>query len=106
MYAQLMFLKFLIILSICIYLCRLGNKVKLSWKLLSIGKLENGSYTLTYETPEGLVTVQSKTVVMTIPSHIASTLLRPVSVWFISNAGKIRFFHSHQQWANDQWDCY
>lgn len=58
---------------------RLGNKVKLSWKLSSIGKSENGSYTLTYETPEGLVTVQSKTVVMTIPSHIASTLLRPVS---------------------------
>lgn len=58
---------------------RLGNKVKLSWKLSSIGKLENGSYTLTYETPEGPVTVQSKTVVMTIPSHIASTLLHPVS---------------------------
>ncbi|KAL1833035.1 hypothetical protein DCAR_0103084 [Daucus carota subsp. sativus] len=59
---------------------RLGNKVKLSWKLSSIEKLENESYTLTYETPEGPVTVQSKTVVMTVPSHIASTLLRPVSV--------------------------
>lgn len=77
------------------YLLRLGNKVKLSWKLSSIGKSENGSYTLTYETPEGLVTVQSKTVVMTIPSHIASTLLRPVSVCFISIAGKIRIFHSN-----------
>lgn len=58
---------------------RLGNKVKLSWKLLSISKLDNGEYSLTYETPEGVVSVQSKSVVMTIPSHIASPLLRPLS---------------------------
>lgn len=58
---------------------RLGNKVKLSWKLSSIGKMENGGYTLTYETPDGLVTLQSRTVVMTVPSHIASGLLRPIS---------------------------
>lgn len=58
---------------------RLGNKVKLSWKLLSISKLDSGGYSLTYETPEGVVSLQSKTVVMTIPSHIANTLLRPVS---------------------------
>ncbi|GAU40565.1 hypothetical protein TSUD_35820 [Trifolium subterraneum] len=58
---------------------RLGNKVKLSWKLLSISKLDNGEYSLTYETPEGVVSLQSKAVVMTIPSHIASPLLRPLS---------------------------
>ncbi|WJX19744.1 Protoporphyrinogen oxidase 1, chloroplastic [Trifolium repens] len=58
---------------------RLGNKVKLSWKLLSISKLDNGEYSLTYETPEGVVSLQSKSVVMTIPSHIASPLLRPLS---------------------------
>ncbi|CAI8603625.1 unnamed protein product [Vicia faba] len=58
---------------------RLGNKVKLSWKLLSISKLDGGEYSLTYETPEGVVSLQSKAVVMTIPSHVASPLLRPLS---------------------------
>ncbi|XP_058196564.1 protoporphyrinogen oxidase 1, chloroplastic isoform X2 [Rhododendron vialii] len=58
---------------------RLGSKVKLSWKLSSILKLENGRYSLTYETPEGLVSLQSRSVVMTIPSHVASSLLRTLS---------------------------
>ncbi|BAT95212.1 hypothetical protein VIGAN_08189100 [Vigna angularis var. angularis] len=58
---------------------RLGNKVKLSWKLISISKLESGEYSLMYETPEGVVSLQCKTVVLTIPSHVASTLLRPLS---------------------------
>lgn len=57
---------------------RLGSKVKLSWKLSNI-KLVNGEYHLTYETSEGLVSVRSKSVVMTIPSHVSSTLLRPLS---------------------------
>ncbi|CAL5357876.1 unnamed protein product [Camellia sinensis] len=59
---------------------RLGSKVKLSWKLTSIVQLENGRYNLTYETPEGLVSLQSQSVVMTVPSHVASNLLRPLSV--------------------------
>lgn len=58
---------------------RLGSKVKLSWKLSSILKLVNGRYSLTYETPEGLVSLQSRSVVMTIPSHVASSLLRTLS---------------------------
>jgi len=61
---------------------RLGSKVKLSWKLSGITKLESGGYNLTYETPDGLVSVQSKSVVMTVPSHVASGLLRPLSVSF------------------------
>ncbi|XP_057964880.1 protoporphyrinogen oxidase 1, chloroplastic [Malania oleifera] len=58
---------------------RLGGKVKLSWKLSSITKLDNGGYNLTYETPEGLISLQSKSVIMTVPSHVASRLLRPLS---------------------------
>ncbi|CAN1762450.1 Protoporphyrinogen oxidase 1, chloroplastic [Linum perenne] len=57
----------------------LGNKVKLSWKLTSISKLESGGYSLTFETPDGLVAVQCKSVVLTVPSHIASNLLQPLS---------------------------
>ncbi|KAF2324990.1 hypothetical protein GH714_022103 [Hevea brasiliensis] len=58
---------------------RLGSNVKLSWKLSSITKLDNGGYNLTYETPEGFVSLQSKSVVLTVPSHIASSLLHPLS---------------------------
>ncbi|KAI4349815.1 hypothetical protein L6164_010368 [Bauhinia variegata] len=58
---------------------RLGNKVKLSWKLSSVSRLDNGEYSLTYETPEGVASLLSKSVVMTIPSYVASTLLRPLS---------------------------
>ncbi|PIA37868.1 hypothetical protein AQUCO_02900008v1 [Aquilegia coerulea] len=57
---------------------RLGGKVKLSWKLLSVKKLDRG-YTLTYETPEGLISVQTKSIILTVPSHVASSLLRPLS---------------------------
>ncbi|GMH20935.1 hypothetical protein Nepgr_022777 [Nepenthes gracilis] len=58
---------------------RLGNKVRLSWKLSSIVKLVNGEYHLKYETQGGLISVRSRSVVMAIPSHVASTLLRPLS---------------------------
>lgn len=59
---------------------RLGSKVKLSWRLVNLMKLDNGGgYSLTYETPEGLVSLQSRSVVMTVPSHVASSLLRPLS---------------------------
>ncbi|XP_076941843.1 protoporphyrinogen oxidase 1, chloroplastic-like [Bidens hawaiensis] len=59
---------------------RLGSRVKLSWKLISISKLENRGYSLTYETPNGFATLQTKTVVMTVPSYVASDLLRPLSL--------------------------
>lgn len=76
----------------CVPVDRLGSKVKLSWKLLSVSKLDSGEYSLTYETPEGVVSLQSKTVVMTIPSHVASTLLRPLAVSF-SQKGIISIFY-------------
>ncbi|KAK4486710.1 hypothetical protein RD792_006770 [Penstemon davidsonii] len=57
----------------------LGSKVKLSWKLTTITKSDSGGYNLTYETPSGLVSLQSKSVVMTVPSYVASTILRPLS---------------------------
>lgn len=56
----------------------LGNKVKLSWKLSSIVKQDNGEYCLTYETPQGLVSLRTKCVVVTIPSHVAARLIHPI----------------------------
>ncbi|XP_071715729.1 protoporphyrinogen oxidase 1, chloroplastic [Rutidosis leptorrhynchoides] len=58
----------------------LGSRVKLSWKLKSISKLDNKGYSLTYETPNGSEIVLTKTVIMTIPSYVASDLLRPLSM--------------------------
>lgn len=58
----------------------LGSKVKLSWKLTSITKSDGKGYVLAYETPEGIVSVQAKSVIMTIPSYVASDILRPLSV--------------------------
>nr|ABD52324.1 plastid protoporphyrinogen oxidase [Amaranthus tuberculatus] len=58
---------------------RLGSKVKLSWTLSNIDKSLNGEYNLTYQTPDGPVSVRTKAVVMTVPSYIASSLLRPLS---------------------------
>ncbi|XP_031113493.1 protoporphyrinogen oxidase, chloroplastic isoform X1 [Ipomoea triloba] len=58
---------------------RLGSKVKLSWKLSSITKTENGGFNLIYDTPGGFVTLQTRSVVMTIPSYVASPILRPLS---------------------------
>jgi len=82
----------LMILANCDPVNRLGNKVKLSWKLSSISKLDSGEYSLTYETPEGVVSLQCKTVVLTIPSYVASTLLRPLSVSFFLKRGLYHLF--------------
>lgn len=60
--------------------CRLGQKVKVNWKLTSIEKTSDGSYTLTYETQEGTKSVRAKSIVLTVPSYVASDILRPVSV--------------------------
>ncbi|XP_051141862.1 protoporphyrinogen oxidase, chloroplastic [Andrographis paniculata] len=58
---------------------RLGNRVKLSWRLTAISRLDNRGYSLTYETPNGVIILQSRSVVMTVPSYVASTILRPIS---------------------------
>ncbi|XP_077232637.1 protoporphyrinogen oxidase 1, chloroplastic-like isoform X2 [Tasmannia lanceolata] len=58
---------------------RLGSKVKISWKLSSIKKWDSRGYILTYDTPEGFISVQTKSVVMTVPSYVASSLLLPLS---------------------------
>eukprot|EP01018_Ginkgo_biloba_P026057 Gb_09336 [translate_table: standard] len=61
---------------------RLGAKIKLCWKLSTIQKLSGCGYVLTYETPDGPLTIQTKSVVLTVPSHVASNILRPLSVCF------------------------
>ncbi|CAN6467098.1 unnamed protein product [Victoria cruziana] len=59
---------------------RLGEKVKTSWKLLSIRRLDGSGYILSYETPNGPTSIQTKCVILTVPSYVASGILRPLSV--------------------------
>jgi len=74
--------------------CRLGDKVKVNWKLTAIKKLTDGGYTLTYETPEGTKTVGARSLVLTVPSYVAKDILRPLSVgnipflYFVENRAK------------------
>ncbi len=52
---------------------KLGDKVKLSWKLLSIERNENDKdgfqYKCTFDTPDGEQIVHTKAVVSTVPTH-------------------------------------
>jgi len=49
-------------------------------RLTSITKSDGKGYVLEYETPDGVVSVKAKSVIMTIPSYVASNILRPLSV--------------------------
>ncbi|KAF3787368.1 Protoporphyrinogen oxidase [Nymphaea thermarum] len=59
---------------------RLGERVKTSWKLLSIRSLNGRGYILSYETPNGPTSLQTKSVILTVPSYVASGILHPLSV--------------------------
>ncbi|KAJ3676018.1 hypothetical protein LUZ60_003430 [Juncus effusus] len=73
------FKKGLITLPNAIY-SSLASKVKLSWKLKSIEKSkEREGYVLVYDTPDGIISVWTRSVVLTVPSYIASEILRPLS---------------------------
>lgn len=53
---------------------------RLEWRLLNVDKGEDDLFLLDYITPEGPVTVRSKTVALTIPSYIVAELLEERSV--------------------------
>lgn len=55
----------------------LDEKVQLEWTLKSVSKKE-GKYVSTFDTPKGEMTVESKTVVSTIPTHAIGSCFEPV----------------------------
>eukprot|EP00850_Spirogloea_muscicola_P018446 SM000169S02701 [mRNA] locus=s169:12678:15510:+ [translate_table: standard] len=57
---------------------QLGEKVKVRWELIDINKSEEG-FRLSYSTPSGPQTVLAKKVILTVPSRIASKILRPTA---------------------------
>jgi len=62
------------------YLDKAGAKPKLNWKLdkLSWDAVKQ-EHVLDYSTPDGAKRLRSRSVVLTAPSHVAATLLRPLS---------------------------
>lgn len=54
---------------------RLGDRVKLSWKLVALDKESDGKYRATYETPEGVKTVIAKSVAITAPARATAGIL-------------------------------
>eukprot|EP01024_Parvocaulis_polyphysoides_P070033 TRINITY_DN8615_c0_g3_i1.p1 TRINITY_DN8615_c0_g3~~TRINITY_DN8615_c0_g3_i1.p1 ORF type:complete len:558 (-),score=83.19 TRINITY_DN8615_c0_g3_i1:276-1910(-) len=58
---------------------KLEGHVRLNWTLVKIKKADNNQdYELTYTTPEGEVTVQTSSLVLTCPSYITSKLLSQI----------------------------
>ena len=55
----------------------LGDKVQLEWKLKKVSKIADG-YLSTFDTPKGEMSVKSKTVVSTIPTHAIGSSFEPV----------------------------
>lgn len=47
----------------------LGDKVKLQWKITNLEKEEDDTYKATFQTPDGVQTIKTKTVVSTAPAH-------------------------------------
>ncbi|KAI5067353.1 hypothetical protein GOP47_0017881 [Adiantum capillus-veneris] len=58
---------------------KLGSNIKLNWKLESIQRASGGGFELVYVTPEGMKLISTKSVLLTVPSYVASNILRPLS---------------------------
>eukprot|EP00898_Chlorokybus_atmophyticus_P003482 jgi/Chlat1/4134/Chrsp269S00292 len=54
---------------------RLGDKIKVNWKLKSLQKKGNLFY-LSYDTPDGPTEVEARSVILTTPSYVAADILR------------------------------
>ena len=54
---------------------RLGDRVKLQWKLVAIRPTERNTYLCEMETPEGNKTIETRSLVLTTPAYITSELL-------------------------------
>lgn len=57
---------------------KLGEKVKLGWKLTNVSKEDDGRYRAVYETREGVRTVIAKAVAITTPASAAADILAEI----------------------------
>ncbi|CAI5485626.1 unnamed protein product [Closterium sp. Naga37s-1] len=59
---------------------KLGDRVRLGWKLTATEKRPGGSgFLLSYDTPEGAKQLSARSLLLTVPSYVAADLLKPYS---------------------------
>jgi protoporphyrinogen/coproporphyrinogen III oxidase len=56
-----------------------ADRLRLGWKLTHLSKTNDGRYCATYDTPEGVQTVVARTVALTAPAQVASSILSGVA---------------------------
>lgn len=58
---------------------KLGDAVKLEWKMTGLESLEDGRYRATYDTPDGPRSVVTKAVAITAPARAAASILNDIA---------------------------
>lgn len=53
--------------------------VKTEWKVESIARKDDGTFTLVYSTPQGQTTIEATTVVMTAPAYVAAAVVKEMA---------------------------
>ena len=56
-------------------LCEPTPACRCGWKLQGIAKQHDGTFQLTYDTPEGKQRIQTRSVALTVPAYTAATML-------------------------------
>ena len=56
-----------------------SEKVKLEWKVTKIAKRDDGSFAITYDTPDGAKTITTATVVMTAPAYVTADTVQDMA---------------------------
>jgi oxygen-dependent protoporphyrinogen oxidase len=56
-----------------------GHEVRLQWRLDKIQPNSDGTYSATYETPEGVQTITARSLVLTTPAYVSGALLQNVA---------------------------
>lgn len=58
---------------------RLGDAVRLDWRLVDLQKTDDGKYCAVYDTPIGTQTVIAKTIALTAPARAAAAVLKDIA---------------------------
>lgn len=58
---------------------RLGDRLRLEWRLDALQKTDDGKYSATYETPDGPRTIIAKTVAITAPANASAHILKDIA---------------------------
>ncbi|HEY9704430.1 MAG TPA: protoporphyrinogen oxidase, partial [Allocoleopsis sp.] len=57
----------------------LKDQLKLQWQMINLRQTENKTYIAEFNTPEGLQTIETRSIVLTTPSHITTEILKSVA---------------------------